>query len=66
VGIICPPPVGIGLTDRPNIGGGAVVPLDPPVPASLNKVCVLNLVVVIHCRPDSAQCKISNKYSNVT
>ena len=21
VGIICPPPVGIGLTDLPNIGG---------------------------------------------
>ena len=32
--IICPPPVGIGLTDLPNIGEGASAPL-PPVPASL-------------------------------
>ena len=30
-----PSPVGIGLTDLPNIGGGAVAPLSPPVPASL-------------------------------
>ena len=34
VGIICPPPVGIGLTDLPNIGG----PVAPPVPASLPKL----------------------------
>ena len=31
-----PSPVGIGLTDLPNMGGGAVVPLVPPVPASLS------------------------------
>mgnify|MGYP001279501195 CR=1 FL=1 len=30
-----PPPVGIGLTDLPNIGG-AVAPLAPWVPASLH------------------------------
>ena len=30
-----PSPVGIGLTDLLNIGGGAVAPLAPPVPASL-------------------------------
>ena len=30
-----PPIVGIELTDLPNIGGGAVAPLAPPVPASL-------------------------------
>ena len=29
VDIICPPPVGIGLTDLPNIGGG---PSGPPGP----------------------------------
>ena len=34
VGIICPPPVGIGLTDLPNIGG-PVAPPAPPVPAPL-------------------------------
>ena len=34
VGIICPPPVGIGLTDLPNIGGVS----GPPVPASLSKI----------------------------
>ena len=34
MGIIGPPPVGIGLTELPNIGG-TVAPLDPPVPASL-------------------------------
>ena len=32
-----PSPVGIGLTDLPNIGGGAVTPLAPPVPASPSK-----------------------------
>ena len=33
---ICPPPVGIGLTDLPNIGGrGQWPPLAPPVPPSL-------------------------------
>ena len=35
-----PSPVGIGLTDLPNIGGGPVAPLAPlasPVPASLLK-----------------------------
>ena len=32
--IICPPPVGIGLTDLPNIGE-ASGPLGPLVPASL-------------------------------
>ena len=37
VGIICPPPVWIGLTDLPNIGG-PVAPLAPPVPASLPKL----------------------------
>ena len=42
MGIICPPPVGIGLTDLPNIGGGAVVPLAPPVPASLYKIPLLS------------------------
>ena len=26
VGIICPPPVGIGLTDLPNIGGASGPP----------------------------------------
>ena len=37
MGIICPPPVGIRLTDLLNIGGGgAVTPLAPPVPASLS------------------------------
>ena len=30
-----PSPVGIGLTDLPNIGG-AMAPLAPPVPASLS------------------------------
>ena len=39
MGIIYPPPVGLGLTDLPNIGGASAVvpldPLDPPVPASL-------------------------------
>ena len=30
VGIICPPPVGIGLTDLPNIGGAS----GPPGPPS--------------------------------
>ena len=30
-----PSPVGIGLTDLPNIGEGAVAPPGPPVPASL-------------------------------
>ena len=34
VGIICPPPVGIGLTDLPNIGGASGPPA-PPVPAAL-------------------------------
>ena len=34
VGIICPPPVWIGLTDLPNIGG-PLAPLAPPVPAPL-------------------------------
>ena len=34
VGIICPPPVGIGLTDLPNIGGASGPPA-PPVPAPL-------------------------------
>ena len=34
VGIICPPPVGIGLTDLPNIGE-PVAPPDPPVPAPM-------------------------------
>ena len=34
VGIICPPPVGIGLTDLPNIGGASGPPA-PPVPAQL-------------------------------
>ena len=29
MGIICPPPVGIGLTDVPNIGGASVPP-EPP------------------------------------
>jgi hypothetical protein len=37
VGIICPPPVGIGLTDLPNIGGVSGPP-GPPVPAPL--VCI--------------------------
>ena len=31
-----PSPVGIGLTDLPNIGG-AMAPLAPPVPASLGR-----------------------------
>ena len=31
-------PVGIGLTDLPNNGGGPVAPLVPPVPASLYKI----------------------------
>ena len=35
VSIICPPPVGIGLTDLPNIGGASGPPA-PPVPAPLN------------------------------
>ena len=35
VGMICPPPVGTGLTDLPNIGGRASGPPAPPVPASL-------------------------------
>ena len=40
VGIICPPPVGIGLTDLPNIGGGGpVAPKAPPVPAPLLDFC---------------------------
>ena len=30
-----PPMVGIGLTNLPNIGGGAVSPPPPPGPASL-------------------------------
>jgi len=29
VRVVCPPPVGIGLSDLPNIGGGAVGPLAP-------------------------------------
>ena len=33
-----PSPVGIGLTDLPNIGGGAVTPLAPLVLASLRHV----------------------------
>ena len=37
-----PSPVGKGLTDLPNIGGGAVPPLAPPVPAPLKKVMVQN------------------------
>ena len=39
VGIICPPPVGIGLTDLPNIGG-PVAPLAPsdPAPLTLNEL----------------------------
>ena len=46
LGIICPPPVGIGLTDLPNIGGAS----GPPVPPSsgtteeYNKVSILGVV----------------------
>ena len=29
VGIICPPPIGIGLTDLPNIGGASGPPGHP-------------------------------------
>ena len=29
MGIFCPPPVGIGLNDLPNIGGGASGPPGP-------------------------------------
>ena len=36
VGIICPPPVEIGLTDLPNIWGASGPP-GPPGPASLIK-----------------------------
>ena len=38
MGIICPPPVGIGLTDLPNIGRGdrgTPSPHPTPVPVSL-------------------------------
>ena len=35
MGIICPPSVGIGLTDLPNIGREGSGPPAPPVPASL-------------------------------
>ena len=33
-GIVCPPQVGKGLTDLPNMGGGAVNPLSPPPSSS--------------------------------
>ena len=39
-----PSPVGIGLTDLPNIGGGSVAPLAPPVPASLHRYLQLYLL----------------------
>ena len=42
-----PSPVRIGLTDLPNIGGGAVAPLAPPVPAPLGSV-VVREVITIH------------------
>ena len=32
MGIICTPLVGTGLTNLPNIRGGLVAPLAPPVP----------------------------------
>ena len=39
LGIICPPLVGIGLTDQQIIGGGgAVAPLALPVSASLKNL----------------------------
>ena len=37
VGIICPPPVGIGLTDLPNIGGAS----GPPGPPQFRHHCPL-------------------------
>ena len=39
-----PSPVGKGLTDLPNIGGGAVPPFHPgpPVPASLSLMCMFH------------------------
>ena len=37
VGIICPPPVGIGLTDLPNIGGAR----GPPGPPQFRHHCPL-------------------------
>ena len=47
-----PSPVGIGLTDRPNIGGGPVAPLTSPVPAPLECI-VLKIMIrqdkVIDC-----------------
>ena len=33
--VMCPPPVGIGLTDQQNIGGQWPLCSPPPVPASL-------------------------------
>ena len=43
VGIICPPPVGIGLTDLPNIGGAS----GPPGPPSSGTTGV-NIVQFVH------------------
>ena len=39
VGIICPPPVGIGLTDLPNIGGASGPP-GPPRPPRFRHHCI--------------------------
>ena len=39
VGIICPPPVGIGLTDLPNIGGAS----GPPGPPSSGTTGVIRV-----------------------
>ena len=36
VGIICPPPVGIGLTDLPNIGGASGPPGPPSSGTTVN------------------------------
>ena len=42
VGIICPPPVGIGLTDLPNIGGGGEGAPRPPDSSITAVICLVH------------------------
>ena len=42
VGIICPPPVGIGLTDLPNIVGASGPPGPPSSGTTVNNVIQRN------------------------